>query len=480
MNVINKILKNTPDMEMPARDDLTATIGRDWNDLFGMDPAAVAAFQLAGLRRRFAEQLPKLKSLRAQVESTDVTSIDRLEDVVPLLFQDSVYKSYPMALIEKNRFDLLTKWLSGYTTLDLTHADTSACDGVDSWIDTLEAQTALRSIHTSGTSGKLSFFPRSTVEIETWYESYMKSHEGFGAEPGIRLGHAGDVRMPVVFPIPRHGRYVAQRNLRFLETRVTPTPEQLYTLTNGELSADLVSLSGRIRVAQAKGEVSRLQLSETLRAAMRRYLEELERRPAETAEFFRRIVDELQGQRVFVSATSNILYEAAVAGLERGMRNVFAPDSIGMSGGGGKGIVLPDNWLDVLREFTGIQNWTMTYGMSEMVGVMPMGDPGWYHVPPYLIPFLLDPESGALLPRAGVVTGRFAFHDLLAQTNWGGIITGDKVTIDWDGASPSGRKAPRIRADIERYAAAVTGEDKVTCAATVDNTDAALQSLLGI
>jgi hypothetical protein len=114
------------------------------------------------------------------------------------------------------------------------------------------------------------------------------------------------------------------------------------------------------------------------------------------------------------------------------------------------------------------------------VGVMPMGDDGWYHVPPYYIPFLLDPETGALLPREGVVTGRFAFHDLLAQTNWGGVITGDKVTIDWDGISPSGRKGPRIRADIERYSAAVTGEDKVTCAATVDNTDKALQALLAI
>jgi hypothetical protein len=160
------------------------------------------------------------------------------------------------------------------------------------------------------------------------------------------------------------------------------------------------------------------------------------------------------------------------------MRNIFAPGSIGMTGGGNKDGALLPNWLDLVREFTGIRKWAMNYGMSEMISMIPMGDEGWYHVPPYVIPFLLDPVSGALLPRNGVVTGRLAFYDLLAQTNWGGVISGDRVTIDWDGLSPSGRKAPRIQSDITRYSAEITGEDKVTCAATADQTDAALQALL--
>jgi hypothetical protein len=264
-----------------------------------------------------------------------------------------------------------------------------------------------------------------------------------------------------------------------MEKRVTPTPEALYTM-GGSVSADLVSLSGRIRIAQAKGEVSKIQLTEPLRVAMRKYLAELEQRPAASADFFELTVAALQGQRVLVGSFANVLYDAAKTGLERGMRNVFAPGSVGLVGGGSKGFVLPPHWLDVIREFTGIQRWQMNYGMSEMVSLCPMGDEGWYHIPPYLIPFLLHPESGDLLPREGVVTGRFAFHDLLAQTNWGGIISGDEVTIDWDGVSPSGRKAPRIRADIERYSATITGEDKISCAATVDSTDSALQAILGL
>lgn len=462
------------------RDDITASIGRIWDDLFGMDLAEREAFQLASARRRFEEQVPQLKALKSHADSFGITRIDSLDELVPLLFEDSIYKSYPVSLIEKNRFDLLTKWLGSYTTVDLSGVDVRACEGVDSWLGALDAQTPLRVIHTSGTTGKLSFFPRSTLELETWFESFAKSHDGFGSEPGVKLGGEGDERVPVIFPTARYGRYVAQRNLRFLESRVAPTPDQLYTLNNSTLSADLVSLSGRIRVAQAKGELSQMRLSPALRVAMRQYLEELERRPQESADFFQRITEELRGQRVFVSATSNLLYQAAAAGLERGMRNVFASNSIGMTGGGGKGIDLPSNWLDVIREFTGIPHWKMTYGMSELVGVMPMCDEGYYHVPPFYISFLLDPESGAVLPREGIQTGRYAFLDLLAQTNWGGIITGDKVTIHWDARCRCGRKGPRIRSDITRYSAEVTGEDKVTCAATVDNADAALQQLLAL
>ena len=469
-------LENAADVEPIERDDLSNMVERSWDELFGMDRLQREEFQLRSLRRRFDELFPKLSSLRVQVEDAGISRIGRLEDVVPLLYHDSVYKSYPVSLIEKNQFDRLTRWLSGYTTVDLTNVNVSRCDGVDSWIDTLDAQTPVRVIHTTGTSGKLSFFPRSTVEIRSFFRSHLKVHEGFGSEPGVRLGD-GQTRMIVINPTPRHGRQIRHRCFPLMRKYVTPAPDQLYTLDH-EVSADLVSLSGRIRIAQAKGELSKITLSDSQRAALVKYLADLDKRPADAASFYQRIAAELRGKRVLAGGFTNLLQDAARTGLERGMRNIFAPGSIGMTGGGNKEGVLLPNWLDLVREFTGIRKWAMNYGMSEMISMVPMGDEGWYHLPPYVIAFLLDPVSGALLPRTGVVTGRLAFYDLLAQTNWGGIISGDKVTIDWDGPSPSGRKAPRIRADITRYSAEITGEDKVTCAATVDQTDTALQALL--
>jgi len=151
-----------------------------------------------------------------------------------------------------------------------------------------------------------------------------------------------------------------------------------------------------------------------------------------------------------------------------------------MHGGGGKGTVLPPDYLETIIEFSGIRKWDVSYGMTELIGFIPKCEQGHYHVPPYDIPFVLDPESGAAYPRKGIVTGRFAFLDLLSQTSWGGLVSGDKVTINFDGGCACGRTGAYIHSDIERYSATVTGDDKITCAATVDNTDAALKQLLDL
>jgi hypothetical protein len=463
-------------VQEPECDDLSKMVELSWDELFSMDDTEREAFQVKALRRRIDELLPCLKSLRTQATQAGFKGIERLEDVVPLLFSDSVYKSYPISLIEKNQFARLTQWLGGYTTVDLSAVDVTGCTGVDSWIDTLDQQTPLRVVHTSGTGGKLSFFPRSTAEILSYCRSYLKGHEGFG-EPGVRLGHDGDVRMPMVLPVPRYGRQLRNRCFPLFEKYVVPSPGELYA-KDFEVSADLISLSGRIRIAQAKGEVSKIVLSDMQRAAMIKYLAELDQRPADSAKFFEQTIEKLQGRRVLVNGFANLLQEAATTGLKRGMRNIFGEGSIGHTGGGNKDGALSPDWMDKIAEFTGIKKWQQIYGMSEMVTLMVMGDPGWYHIPPYLVPFLLDPVSGALLPRTGVVTGRLAFVDLMIQTNWGGIISGDKVTIDWDTPSPSGRRGPRVRADITRYTSEVTGEDKITCAATIDKTDDALKALL--
>ena len=46
-----------------------------------------------------------------------------VEDAARLLFPHTVYKSYPPALLEKNRFDRMTQWLGRLTTVDLSGDD---------------------------------------------------------------------------------------------------------------------------------------------------------------------------------------------------------------------------------------------------------------------------------------------------------------------------------------------------------------------
>lgn len=468
-----------PRTDSEAADEISRTLSKDWDTLFGMRRADVEAFQLEAARERLATLRPQVRALDSTATEAGVKQIEKLDDLTPLLFQHTQYKSYPISLLEKGRFDLLTKWLSGLTTVDLSHVDARGCTGIDEWLELLERETPLQPFHTSGTTGKLSFFPRTALERDFWMLGYLKMFEGFGDDPGVDLGFDG-VRMPCIYPSLRNGRFVAQRLVKFLAENVAPTPEQCYTLTQGTLSADLMSLSGRIRVAQAKGELDKIQLTAGMREALRRYLEEMERRPLETDAFMQQMMTQLKGERVLLTSQTSYLVQAAQDGIARGIRGVFARDSIGAVGGGGKGVVLPDNWEKLISEFSGIPTWRLSYGMTEITGNLPLCSEGYYHAAAYHIPFVLDPETGAPLPREGRQTGRFACFDLLAQTYWGGIVSGDKVTIEWDRTCACGRKGAHIHDDIVRYSEAVTGDDKVTCSATVDNTDAALQALLAV
>jgi hypothetical protein len=108
----------------------------------------------------------------------------------------------------------------------------------------------------------------------------------------------------------------------------------------------------------------------------------------------------------------------------------------------------------------------MAYAMSEVQAVHLMCERERYHFALSVIPFVPDPDTGAALPRRGTVTGRPAFFDLSARTRWGGFVTGDRITVDWDNVCKCGRTSAYIVGGIERYSDLEGGDDKITCAAT--------------
>ena len=66
---------------------------------------------------------------------------------------------------------------------------------------------------------------------------------------------------------------------------------------------------------------------------------------------------------------------------------------------------------------------------------------------------ILNKDGDALLPhdRAARSKGRAAFFDLSLDGRWGGVITGDKISLDL-GPCACGNAGPSIRDDIVRYA----------------------------
>ena len=61
--------------------------------------------------------------------------------------------------------------------------------------------------------------------------------------------------------------------------------------------------------------------------------------------------------------------------------------------------------------------------------------------------------------------------DLLAESTWGGFITGDRANVYWDEDCGCGWKGPRLDDDIVRFSELDGGDDKITCAGTAQAYD---------
>ena len=238
----------------------------------------------------------------------------------------------------------------------------------------------------------------------------------------------------------------------------------------GRLSADIMLFATRRRVAEAKGQLGQLVIDPELDARRAEFEAQQRTAPAQIDKFMDTMRTQLAGRRIFMLASSPMLYKVAADGLKQGMRKIFAPDSMIITGGGNKGTVLPDNWLEMVTEFFGVDRIHYGYGMSEMAGQFMCCEQGHYHASPWVIPYVLDPDTAKPLPRVGIVTGRFGFYDLIPDTRWGGFVSGDQVTMEWDKSCACGRATPFISDAIRRYSEIRTdeGEEKLSCAAAPD------------
>jgi len=234
-------------------------------------------------------------------------------------------------------------------------------------------------------------------------------------------------------------------------------------LFNYHMSADFMSLAGRLRHAQATGNLSKLDMIKALVKSKGELLKMKKKRPAMMEEFFMNIVKNYSGKQVFVMAPTTDLIKVAIAAKEQGYTKVFDKNSILLTGGGLKGYDAPDNWKKLLKEVYGVDRLYEGYGMTEQISFNPQCKNGHYHLFPWNVPFILDIDSGKPLPREGVQTGRAGFIDLLAETYWGGLLTGDKVTIHYDDCG-CGWKGPWLEDNIKRYSdLQEDGEDKISC-----------------
>jgi hypothetical protein len=243
------------------------------------------------------------------------------------------------------------------------------------------------------------------------------------------------------------------------------------------MSADVLSLGGRLKAAQDKGELGQLQISPALLARRDAFVQEQKAAPERLKAFFDDIVQRLRGQRVIIVGSPPAVYDLAIEARKAGLTHLFTPDTLASIGGGAKGRTFDEDYKEVICRFIGMEKYPLDgYGMSEMcLGSSRMCPLGNIHPLPNLIPFLLDHKTGALLPREGTQSGRYGWFDLTIETHWGGLLSGDRVTMTWDEPCACGRIGPIIHSDIRRFTEIEGNDDKITCAGATDAHDKALE-----
>jgi hypothetical protein len=143
------------------------------------------------------------------------------------------------------------------------------------------------------------------------------------------------------------------------------------------------------------------------------------------------------------------LVDTARYALDKGIDVKLTPDSAIASTGGFKGRkVTGRSDIDkLLLEAYGVDKgrYIDLYGMTEANSIMvECIEAGHKHVPPWIEPLLFDDQMEALEP-AGVVTGNYAFLEPSSRSFPGFILTGDRVTIDYETQCPCGCKTPIVR-----------------------------------
>ena len=169
-------------------------------------------------------------------------------------------------------------------------------------------------------------------------------------------------------------------------------------------------------------------------------------------ELLTNIDSEWRGRKIVYAGGPVLLYSMSKAGIARGMENVLAEGSRIITFGGFKGVSPVGDEEAVIKRFTGVPHIQFVYGMSELTTAFLMCESGHYHIPPWIIPFVLDEQTGEPKPQEGTQTGIAAFMDLTTRTYWGGLISADRVTISWERCA-CGRTTPYMKAEVERVEA---------------------------
>lgn len=414
--------------------------------------------QIAAIDERFQSRKDRVKLLRHRAEEAGLDRVASLDDAVKVLFPHTAYKSYPESFLIDQRWDRMSKWLDTVSVHRVPVDKVKDAADVDGWLANLEREGFFVSC-SSGTTGKSAMLVASGKDMD-WIQTEAPSAYAWGS--GTDLGR--DRRIfglaPVAYTPRNHATGIA-----YTATLQDPNSERFHypvpPITVGDLTGMVVM---RKKIAEGTATPSEVEQMEATSAQRQKAVDE-------AVGITARALIEARHDKLHITGLWKGLYDVAVAVRELGYSaKDFNPENSIYVGGGLKRAKLPDDYREFVYETFNIQpdrNY-QNYSMQELHSGMPRCQKGnRYHVPPWVVPMILNKEGDALLPvTEGEIEGRAAFFDLSIDGRWGGVISGDKISISFE-PCPCGSPSPSIRDDIARYAD-LEGDDKIGCAGTVD------------
>ncbi|HEY9546061.1 MAG TPA: hypothetical protein VIR56_08635 [Solimonas sp.] len=414
--------------------------------------------QIEAMNERFQARKDAIKLLGHRAGEAKIDTIRSHAEAVPLLLPHTAYKSYPESWLMDERWDRLGKWMDTVSSHRVPAQDRSKVRDMDDWIEQLQAQGFFVSC-SSGTTGKSAMLVASRQDMLWCQTEAVATYTwGSGITPAQDRQMFG---MAAVAHVPRNlytgEAYVAALQDPSHERFNYPVPP----MTVGGLTQMVVL---RKAIADGTAKPGDLQKFEATSAARQKAVDDAVGITAQA-------VIDARKSKLHVTGLWAGLYNVAKAVRELGYSaKDFHPENSIYVGGGLKRAKLPDDYREFVYETFNIapeRNY-QNYSMQELHSGMPRCRAGGrYHVPPWVVPLILDKSGDALLPIGnGEYEGRAAFFDLSIDGRWGGVISGDRISIDFS-PCPCGHKGPSIRDNIARYAD-LEGDDKIGCAGTVD------------
>ena len=427
-------------------------------DLYDHSPGELASLHVAAMNERFQERRGDIKLLQHRAKQAGIEAVTSTADMVPLLFPHTAYKSYPESILIERQWAKLTRWMETISTYRMPELDFDEINDIDDWVNAL-TEHGLYVSCSSGTTGKSAMLIASERDMK-WlqHEAVVSYAWGSGVVP------AQDRQIFGLAPVAQVPRNVLLGNA-YRDALQDPSQEPFAYPAPPITIAGLTNMVV-MRKRIADGTATPEEIAE-LEATSKSRGEAMDAAIGIAA----KAIAEARSQKLHVSGMWASLYPIAKAVREMGFSaQDFHPENSFYVGGGLKRAQLPPDYREFVWETFNIapeRNY-INYSMQELQSSMPRCQAGGrYHLPPWLVPLILDKSGDALLPVSDAeYEGRAAFFDVSIDGRWGGVITGDKVSISY-APCPCGTKSATIRDDVTRYAD-LEGDDKIGCAGTVD------------